>query len=233
MHATQPQDRACPEPLAAEPVLFGTVSRDGIFGLVRSDGSSKYNPPPLTVSGETDPDGYVVTESGLQALDEANPGEAPGKAARVLRSAALYLERHGWITGAYYDSTTGSFTPPACMVGAIAMVCYGGPVDAPAQHFDDPGFLDFEQAVLHLDRYLLAEDSSESYEFNDARGRTVEQVIDVLRKAAARPAEELIDALRVIDAKSAEVAAIAELREPCAIWSEQTASARPDGGDLR
>jgi hypothetical protein len=74
------------------------------------------------------------------------------------------------------------------------MVCYGGPVDAPAQHFDDPGFLDFEEALLHLDRYLMVEDGSESYEFNDAKGRQAEDVCRVLRDAASRPAEELIDA---------------------------------------
>jgi hypothetical protein len=117
-------------------------------------------------------------------------------AAPVLRSAALYLERHGWIQGAYYDGTAGVFTPAACLVGAIGMVCYGGPCEAPAQLFDDPGFLDFEEAVLHLDRYLLVEDGSESYEFNDAPGRRVEDVLMVLRDAASRPVEELIDALR-------------------------------------
>ena len=157
--------------------------------------------------------------------------EAPGTAARVLQSAAVYLERHGWIQGAYYDSTTGSFAPPACLVGAIAMVCYGGPVDAPAQHFDDPGFLDFEAAVLHLDRYLLAEDGSESYDFNDARGRTADQVTEVLRNAAARPAHELIDAIRAIDAKNAANATLAELVTPGGIWANSV-PASSDGGVL-
>ena len=107
------------------------------------------------------------------------------------------------------------------------MVYYGGPVDAPAQHYDDPGFLDFEEAVLHLDRYLLVENGSEAYEFNDARGRTVDQITDVLRKAAARPAHELIDALRVIDARNADVAALAELLKPCGIWGEPTDAPKP------
>ncbi|GID91679.1 hypothetical protein ACFQFC_01365 [Amorphoplanes digitatis] len=167
-----------------------------------------------------------------QALEEATPGEAPGTVARVLRSAAQYLERHGWIQGAYYDATSGSFTPPACLVGAIGMVCYGGPVDAPAQHFDDPGFLDFEEAVLHLDRYLLAEDGSESYEFNDARGRRVEDVCRVLRDAASRSADELIDALRAIDAKNADMAAIAALLTPCGIWGETATAVPSQGGDV-
>ncbi|MFG1608350.1 hypothetical protein [Actinoplanes sp. NPDC049265] len=145
-------------------------------------------------------------------------------AARVLRSAATYLERHGWIQGTYYDATSGSFTPPACLVGAISMVCYGGPVDAPAHHFDDPGFLDFEAAVLHLDRYLLAENGSESYDFNDAKGRRLEDVTHVLRDAAARPAHELIDALRAIDKKNADQAALADLLTRGGIWAaDQTA----------
>jgi hypothetical protein len=165
--------------------------------------------------------GYALTEAGHNVLTMAPAGEAPGTAARVLRSTALYLERYGWIQGAYYDTTSPTFTPAACLVGGIGMVCYGGPVDAPAQHFDDPGFLDFEEAVLHLDRYLLVEDGSESYEFNDARGRRLEDVTHVLRQAAATPAEELIDAIRVIDAKNADVAAIAELLTPCGIWGEQ------------
>ena len=161
----------------------------------------------------------------------ADPGEAPGTAAQVLRSAALYLERHGWIQGAYYDATSGSFMPAACLVGAIGMVCYGGPVDAPAQHFDDPGYLDFEQAVLHLDRYLLVEDGSESYEFNDVKGRRVEDVLRVLRQAADTPAEELIDAVRAMDAKNAEVATLVDLLKPCGVWGDSAASASSGGGD--
>jgi hypothetical protein len=140
---------------------------------------------PQSPAEQTDADGYVVTDAGLQALTGAIPAEAPGTAAQVLRDAALYLERHAWIQGAYYDATSQTFTPAACMVGAIGMVCYGGPVEAPAQHFDDPGFLDFEEAVLHLDRYLLVMDGSESYEFNDAKGRTTEDVTRVLRQAAS------------------------------------------------
>jgi hypothetical protein len=148
------------------------------------------------------------------ALTEAVPAEAPGTAGQVLRDAALYLERYGWIQGAYYDATSLTFTPAACMVGAIGMVCYGGPVEAPAQHFDDPGFLDFEEAVLHLDRYLLVMDGSESYEFNDARGRRVEDVVRVLRQAASTPTHELIDAIRAIDATNADMATLAAMLVP-------------------
>jgi hypothetical protein len=210
MHATQPQGGACPEPHRTQPAtpanhLAGLLTDPARFkAWIATAALTAAQPQSIP---EKDADGYVVTDAGLLALTEVIPGEAPGAAAQVLRSAALYLQRYGWIQGAYYDATSQTFTPAACLVGAIAMVCYGGPVEAPAQHFDDPGYLDFEEAVLHLDRYLLVEDGSESYEFNDAKGRTADQVMDVLRKAAAVPAEELIDALRVINTHNARMAA--------------------------
>ena len=151
--------------------------------------------------------------------------------AAVLRNAAHYLETNGWIQGCYYDGTSESFSPAACIVGAIAAICYGGPVEAPAQMFDDPGFLDFEAAMLHLDRYLLVENSSDSYGFNDAPGRTVDQVVQVLRDAATRPAEELIDALRAIDEHNAMRTALAELLIPKGAFSDNRHHGSPDGGD--
>jgi hypothetical protein len=221
MHATEPQGGACPEPRsnrAPETDLAGLLTDDGRFRAWISQAVATAAQPP-TAPDTTDRDGYVVTEAGVRALTD--PSEAPGTAPQVLRSAALYLERHGWIQGAYYDATSGVFTPAACLVGAIGMVCYGGPVDAPAQHFDDPGFLDFEEAVLHLDRYLLVEDGSESYEFNDAKGRRVADVTHVLRQAADTPAEELIDAIRAVDARNADMAVLAELLTPCGIWGDR------------
>jgi hypothetical protein len=223
MHATQPQGGTCPEPHSTQPGapanhLAGLLTNPARFNAWIATAVLTAAQPQRT-SEQTDGDGFVVTDAGLRALTEAIPAEAPGTARQVLRDAALYLERHGWIQGAYYDATSQTFTPAACMVGAIGMVCYGGPVDAPAQHFDDPGFLDFEEAVLHLDRYLLAEDGSESYEFNDARGRTVADVLHVLRQAADTPAHELIDAIRAIDANNADVTAIAESLKPCGIFA--------------
>jgi len=105
--------------------------------------------------------------------------------ARTLRAAASHLERHGWIQHAYYDLTSTVFTPAACMVGAIAMVCYGGPVDCPAHLFDEPGFDEFEAALTVLDAYVSRRGlAPTAYDFNDAKGRTAEQVIHVLKDAA-------------------------------------------------
>jgi hypothetical protein len=241
MHATQPQGGACPDPTRRFDGKPETDLDRRFFDLCQSaDAAEFYEQNELdhdripTGDGfaawcakqAADPAGYVVTESGLRALDEASAEGAPGTAGTVLRSAALYLERHGWIQGSYYDTTATVFTPAACLVGAIGMVCYGGPVDAPAQHFDDPGFLDFEEAVLHLDRYLLVEDGSESYAFNDVSGRRVEDVLRVLRQAAATPADELIDAIRAIDAKNAEIAALVDLLKPAGVWGEASSEDR-------
>ena len=231
MHATQPQGASSSEPrtsvtppVPAGLTMFGAVSRDGVFSLVRADGGSKYDAPPAD-----EPSGYLLTELGELAVEEAGATEAPGTAGAVLKSAATYLERHGWIQGAYYDATAVIFTPAADMVGAIAMACYGGPVEAPAQHFTDPGFLDFEEAVLHLDRYLLVYDGSVSYEFNDAKGRQFTDVLRVLRQAADTPVFELLDAIRAINATNKAHEALIELFNPSGVFSNQDSGAQ--GGD--
>jgi hypothetical protein len=231
MHVTQHQGGLCPAPIGR---VDGQPESDADVRLfeLRESGYTGW------IDQHGYPAGYFVTDWGLAALattttgtpddEPADVNNAPGTAGQVLRDAALYVERYGWIQGAYYDATSQVFTPAACMVGAIAMVCYGGPVDAPAQHFDDPGYLDFEEAVLHLDRYLLVEDSSESYEFNDARGRTVEHVVYVLRQAASTPAHELIDAIRAIDARNEQMAALAETLVPSGAFADE-----PDGQPSR
>jgi hypothetical protein len=109
---------------------------------------------------------------------------SPTTTARTLRDAATYLSRHGWIQGAYYDPAAEVFTPAACTVGAIGMVCYGGPVEAPAQMFDHSGFDEFEAAVSYLDRLLADEMGHGVYEWNDDRARTWADVVETLVEAA-------------------------------------------------
>ena len=122
-----------------------------------------------------------------------NPTLTGRSIARTLRDTALYLTRHGWCQGAYYDATGGSFTPPACLVGALGIVCYGGPVDAPALNDADPGFADFDEAVTFLGRFLGVRHRSDVYSFNDAHGRTKDDVLRALElaaKLAEQPAPE-------------------------------------------
>jgi hypothetical protein len=70
------------------------------------------------------------------------------------------------------------------MVGAIGMVCYGGPVDAPAEHYEDEGWADFNDAVEYLDAHLNAEHGTDVYTFNDVKGRTAGDAIGALSAAA-------------------------------------------------
>ena len=103
----------------------------------------------------------------------------------TLRAAALYLAGHGWIQGSYYDQTASWFTPAACVVGAIGMVCYGGPVETPAEHSDEPGWAEFDDAVTHLDAFVQARyDADSAYGFNDTPGRTAAEVVAALVVAA-------------------------------------------------
>jgi hypothetical protein len=148
-------------------------------------------------TGWIDQDGYTVdgptfgTDSA-ELAEPAKPVTDLVTPATTLRAAATYLDRHGWIQGGYYEQTARGFAPAACLVGAIGMVCYGGQVDAPAQHFEDPGWGDFETAVAFMDGYLCQVDPyatdacsfNDVYSFNDTPGRTADQVTATLRSAA-------------------------------------------------
>jgi hypothetical protein len=137
-------------------------------------------------TGWIDQDGHPVDGPTFVriATTEADRPTRRVTPASTLRAAALYLDRHGWCQGAYYDQTATCFTPAACTVGAIGMVCYGGPVDAPAQNFDDPGFDAFEAAVAYLDVWLADRFGLNVYEYNDARTVTADDVTAALRAAA-------------------------------------------------
>jgi hypothetical protein len=106
------------------------------------------------------------------------------RVAETLRAAAQYLAEHGWIQGSYYDPAAEVFTPAACLVGAIAIVCYGGPNETPAEHLDTPEGRLFEATLKYLDAYLLALHGVVAYEFSDEKGRTVDHVLMVLDDAA-------------------------------------------------
>ena len=115
--------------------------------------------------------------------DEPVTAVAPSPA-DLLRGAALYLRRHGWIQDDYYrPASAHTATPPACAVGAIAMAAYGHPVDAPSLH-TEPEVKDFHRAVDALDGYLQDTHAADLYTWNDTPGRTADQVITALQAAA-------------------------------------------------
>jgi hypothetical protein len=108
--------------------------------------------------------------------------------AQVLRDAALYLQRHGWIRGGFYaDITTPA--PSACTVGAIRLVACGHRV------YDiDPEPVPAEagQAIGILVDFLGIADPDADFPmptealigWNDDDPRTRAEVIASLRAAA-------------------------------------------------
>lgn len=118
--------------------------------------------------------------------------------ADLLRMAALYLRRHGWHQGTYY-ATTDTPTPPACAVGAIGIACTGQRIERFAQ-LDPDALVDYLFAVRVFMDYLDTDtpvygtddagfvfdedDDYLPYSWNDAPGRTAEQVITALEAAA-------------------------------------------------
>src|SRR5262245_39203735 len=56
------------------------------------------------------------------------PVEVDVTPADILRGAALYLQRHGWTQGDYYDRSRPQPFPPACAAGAVQCAVTGAPV---------------------------------------------------------------------------------------------------------
>jgi hypothetical protein len=112
--------------------------------------------------------------------------------AEVLRGAALYLARHGWHQGGFYDVTSDEVFPPACAAGAIRVAVCGEPVsDLVDQGDRRPQAQDviMAQRVLaaYLDHEFLPWEASSLDivgDWNDEDGRTTEQVIAALNAAA-------------------------------------------------
>ncbi|MFI1995713.1 hypothetical protein [Actinoplanes sp. NPDC020271] len=195
MNPTQDQGAFNPDTLGAIHLPVDYVLTDRALGIFENpDDVARLLPDVVTRSNGHHPECCFVCDDEPLVTD-LPADESADTYPTVLQSAALYLERHGWIQGAYFDATARVFTPAACMVGAVGIVCYGGPVEAPAQMFEHDGYVDFEQAIAHLDGYLLAEAGCQSYDFNDTRGRTLDEVTHALRQAASTPAEQIQAAL--------------------------------------
>jgi hypothetical protein len=105
----------------------------------------------------------------------------------TLLAMGRYLSGHGWMQGEYYASTA-TLTPAACLVGALSLIAYGYPAEAPADNFTHPGFDLFEAAMCHLGGYLThtyGRDLGDVYTFNDTPGRAVGEVLAMLHEAAS------------------------------------------------
>ncbi|MEU0156863.1 DUF6197 family protein [Micromonospora fulviviridis] len=119
--------------------------------------------------------------------------------ADLLRCAALYLRRHGWHQGTYYNNLFPADlpTPPACAAGAIGIACAGYRVEHFSQ-LDGDTLADYLAALAVFVDYLddfhplflvdedgfVIDEHTSPYSWNDDPGRTAEQVITALEAAA-------------------------------------------------
>jgi hypothetical protein len=121
--------------------------------------------------------------------------------ADTLRGTAHYIAVHGWTQGDYYSGDTTIAFPPACAIGAIAMVVYGR---RHADPFDMTLGNRFEviEAVDVFGDYLTRLDPVTDWdtddmlvvevpEWNDRDDRTAAEVIAALNAAADAYDKEL------------------------------------------
>jgi hypothetical protein len=109
----------------------------------------------------------------------------------VLRGAAAYLRRHGWIQGEIFDVlVTGPF-PPACAIGAINMAAHGRCTLTADDDTTDPDDVDALTAMRIFAAYLDPDYDPWATscidvigDYNDDRSRSADEVIDALRDAA-------------------------------------------------
>lgn len=105
-------------------------------------------------------------------------------AAQILAEAADVIERNGWVQGRYYDFKQYDRGTPAadcrvCLLGGINIAMWGNPSypradRRPAFYFQMTGELEKTVGSAWVD------------DWNDAVGRTVEEVIALLRTTAER-----------------------------------------------
>src|SRR4051794_37815070 len=80
----------------------------------------------------------------------------PDTPAQVLRDAALYLQRHGWTQGLYFEPVDGTDFPLACAMGAVRMAVFGAtghPTDSVGHDHPDAVLINrtYRQLAGHLD----------------------------------------------------------------------------------
>jgi hypothetical protein len=129
----------------------------------------------------------------------ADRSETP---AAVLRHAAIYLWRYGWIKAAFYHQPDPDLElpfPPACAVGAIRAAVFGRPMDAlydtAGSQLDDPDHNGLVDQCIAAQQVLAKEVDPEFdpdvsvtldviADWNDTAERTIADVLIALYCAA-------------------------------------------------
>ncbi len=110
----------------------------------------------------------IPADLNTPGLDLVDPVLTP---AVLLRGAALYLRRHGRITGEFFDLLTDTAFPPACTLGAINICAHGRPILC-----SDDGTQDTDtDAAITAARVLAA-----SLDSDYATGDTAVSAIDIV-----------------------------------------------------
>jgi hypothetical protein len=124
---------------------------------------------------------------------ELDTGTTP---ADLLRGAALYLNRHGWLQGDFFDLLAEANFPPACSLGAINIAAHGRPILGCDSTADDELTDSAIRATRVLAAYLYPEyETVDTFAYqvsaidivsgwNDEDGRTLTEVIETLTDAA-------------------------------------------------
>ena len=119
------------------------------------------------------------------------PGMSP---AELLRGAALYLWRHGWMRGDFFDLLDDQPFPRACALGAINICAHGRPIlgsdDTAEDALTDAAIRAMRVLAGYLDPDYDTGDSLHASAidivaaYNDQEHMTAEEIVDTLRKAA-------------------------------------------------
>ena len=126
----------------------------------------------------------------LEPPDTADPALTP---ADLLRGAALYLWRHGWLQGDFFDLLDDQPFPRACTLGAINICAHGRPIlgsdDTAEDDLTDAAIRAMRVLAAHLDPDYGQPDNPTSAidivsGWNDDDCRTLPDVVDALRDAA-------------------------------------------------
>ena len=114
----------------------------------------------------------------------------------LLRGAADYLTRNGWIQGDFFDLVTEANYPPACSMGAINFCAHGRAILGSDDTAEDPKTDAAIQAMRVFAAHLNIDYTDpESVAFktsavdligdwNDDKGRTLAEVVEALHDAA-------------------------------------------------
>lgn len=104
------------------------------------------------------------------------------KTSELLRKAADEIRRRGWHQGTYAAEGGTLESCAVCSLGAISAAALGSPVafaDDRSTPATDRAILRLAQAVAGPRAYGL-----HTVDWNDAEGRTVEEVLDAFERAA-------------------------------------------------